>query len=197
MKELSVVLNNYLNTKKKFCTCDLYTLTLVTGEVFRFTSFDKDVLIGSEIYSHKPFHWNRDQINLHGAPSVDTLNVTIYAEPKDKLAIGNLANFKKQCHEGILDQSLLKLSRAYFDECKCIGMFDLFEGRVEVNTAGGLAVKLSVKSVSQGLAAPIPTRVFASQSAFANENNVVTSSSTDVVSMLIPLKPSSNVLLQV
>ena len=84
-----------------------------------------------------------------------------------------------------------------FDNNKCIGLLEVFSGRTEVDTSGGLAVKLKVKSVLQGLASPKPVRMFAGQYAYSENKGVITTSSTDVTSMLIPLKPSMNVLLKV
>ena len=60
--------------------------------------------------------------------------------------------------------------------------------------SGGLAVKLRVKSYGQGLAAPVPARIFARQNAYAKINGVVTTLASDTNNMVIPLKPSGNVL---
>ena len=175
-------------------SCDLYTLTLADGTVYRFANFDRDVAYGGYTYQHRKFLFKRNQINLQGAPSVDNLSVTVYCTPEDKLGT---TPFMQGCHNGLLDQSTMLLSRAYFSEGECVGVVPLFSGRCEVNQSGGLSVKLSIKSIIQGLAAPVPVRMFASQAAYANNNGVITTSSTDTVSMVIPLKPSGNVLLKV
>lgn len=174
--------------------CDLYTLTLADGSMYRFANYDKDVVYGGQTFLHSIFIFKRDQINLQGAPSVDNLSITVYCTPDDKL--GSVP-FMQGCHNGLLDQSTMLLSRAYFSEGECVGIVPLFSGRCEVNQSGGLAVKLSIKSVIQGLALPVPVRIFASQAAYAVVNGVITTSSTDTTSMVIPLKPSGNVLLRV
>ena len=174
--------------------CDLYTLTLESGAVHRFANYDRDVVYGGNTYTHGTFIFARDQVKLQGEPTVDTLGVTVYCTPDDKL--GGVP-FMAGCHNGLLDQSYMLLSRAYFSGGNCVGVLPIFSGRCEVNTSGGLAVKLNIKSVIQGLAAPLPVRMFASQAAYANANGVITTSSTDTTSMVIPLKPSGNVLLRV
>lgn len=199
MKELPLVLWQYLDHHKSLASCDLYTLTLLSGEEYHYAAYDKDVVCNEITYSHKPFHWARDQIKLQGAPSVDTLQVTVYSLFNDKLGLDSVAYLKKQCHDGALDQAELKLSRAYFDNGECIAVMDLFRGRVEVDSVGGLQVKLTCKSIMQGLAGLIPTRIFASQSAYAlNDKGIVTTLESDKSNnMVIPLKPSGNVLVQV
>lgn len=175
-------------------SCDLYTLSLADGNVYRYASYSVDVFFGGYNYDHNKFIFKRQQIKLQGAPSVDTLGVTVYCQPDDE--IGGVPLIQA-CHNGALDDSMLLLSRAYFSGSACVGVLPIFEGRVEINQSGGLAVKMSVKSIIQGLAAPIPVRMFASQAAYANSGGVITTSSTDTVSMVIPLKPSGNVLIKV
>ena len=174
--------------------CDLYTLTLADGTVYRFADYDRDITYDGNTYQHGLFLFKRDQIKLQGAPSVDTLGVTVYCNPDDML--GDV-RFVAGCHNGLLDQSTMLLSRAYFSAGRCVGIIPLFSGRCEVQQSGGMAVKLRVKSIIQGLAAPLPVRMFAAQAAYANADGVITTSSTDTTSMLIPLKPSGNVLLRV
>ena len=175
-------------------SCDLYTLTLADGTVYRYASYDRDVIYGGYTYDHSRFAFKRDQVKLQGAPSVDTLGVTVYCTPDDML--GDVP-FMQACHNGVLGDSMMLLSRAYFVDGECVGVLPIFSGRCEVQASGGLAVKLSIKSIIQGLAAPFPVRMFAAQSAYANANGVITTSDTDTTSMLIPLKPSGNVLLKV
>ena len=194
MKNADDNLLSYLNSKTSYQSCDLYVLKLADGTVYRFAAYDKDIVLSGERYYHNPFKFKRDQIKLQGAPNVDSLSVTIYAEPQDKL--GDKA-FMKAVHNGSLDGSMLGLYRAYFDDHECVGALHLFFGRCEVSSAGGLTVKLTVKSELQGLAAMIPTRVFVGQSSYVNAGGTVVTSSTEQSNMLIPLKPSMNVLLQV
>ena len=195
MKQMSEALSEYLSKEKSLQSCDLYTIRLVDGSVYRFASNDKDVEVDGTLYHRQPFHFRRDQLKLQGAPNVDTLTVTVYTEPQDKLGE---QPFMQRVHAGDLGRAQLMLARAYFDASgECVGVLNLFMGLCEVDSAGGIAVKLKVKSEMQGLAAYIPPRVFVGQASYTNQSGTVVSSSTDHTNMLIPLKPSLNVLLQV
>ena len=193
MKTASDVIKTCLAAESMEC-CDLYTLTLANGTVYRFANYDRDVVYGGYTYDHSEFAFKRDQLKLQGAPTVDSLSVTVYCTPDDKL--GSVP-FMAGCHNGLLDQSMMQLCRAYFSDGECMGVVPMFSGKCEVQQSGGLSVKLSIKSIIQGLAAPLPVRMFAAQSAYANADGVITTSSTDTTSMVIPLKPSGNVVLKV
>lgn len=192
MKTASNVIRSILAAESSE-TCDLYTLSLANGAVYYFASYSSDVVFGGVTYDHKKFLFKRQQVKLSGAPSVDTLGVTIYCQTDD--TIGGVP-FMQACHNGVLDQSTMLLSRGYFYAGECVGVLDIFSGRCEVHSSGGLCVNLSIKSVLQGLAAPVPVRIFARAKAYVNNNGTITSSSHDTTSMVIPLKPSGNVLLR-
>lgn len=192
MKTVSTAIAETL-AAERMKTCDLYTLKLANGATFRYADFDKDVTYNGVTYTHGVLAFKSGQIKLQGAPTVDTLSVNVYCTPEDK--IGNVP-FLKACHSGMLAGSLLTLSKAYFHDSECIGILPVFSGKCEVVSAGGLSASLNVKSVIQGLSAPLPVRIFASQAAYTNVNGTVTVSSSDTTSMVIPLKPSGNVLLR-
>lgn len=192
MKTATDVIKNCLAAESTQ-VCDLYTLVLESGETYRFASFDRDVSYDGNTWTYRPFLFQRGQVKLQGAPSVDTLSVTVYCTPDDKL--GDVT-FMAGCHNGLLDNSMMQLCRAYFSEGECVGIVPVFSGRCEVQQSGGLAVKLNVKSIIQGLAAPLPVRMFAAQAAYANANGVIVVSENDTTSMVIPLKPSGNVLVR-
>ena len=42
----------FLNTQKNMTSCDIYTLTLKNGNVYRFADFDTDVTYGGYTYLH-------------------------------------------------------------------------------------------------------------------------------------------------
>ncbi len=193
MKKVSDELNDYLNSEKHFIVTDMYALRLRDGQTFYITDSDQDIDWNGHMWRHNMFLISRDQIKLQGTPTVDTLSVNIKCGINDML--GDLP-FMLSCHNGILEGAIMGLFKAYFNDEGFVGAFKIFEGIVEVSSAGGLGVKLSVKSVVQGLAQSVPIRVFAPQSAYTNNNGTVTTSSADTYSMLVPLKPSSNVVVK-
>lgn len=164
-------------------------------------TYDVYVLkIGSDTYTFRAYDgsgqrnmiWKHDQIKTSGEPTVDTLNITVYCDAGDTI---DGVPFMRLCHNGGLENSTLELRRAYVaSDGSASYQVPLFKGRVEVASSGGLAVKLRVKSYGQGLAAPVPARIFARQNAYAKINGVVTTLASDTNNMVIPLKPSGNVL---
>lgn len=194
MKTVNDSLNNYMNNEKNFETCDMYRLKLKDNSAFYYADYDVDVNYNAHVWKHNRGIFKRDSLKLTGQPTVDTLTVRVNCDETDKL---NDVTFMKACHDGLLDQSYLTLYKAYFKDGEIVGVVPLFEGRVEIGSAGGLTVQLTVKSIIQGLAELIPVRMFAPQEAYHNANGTVTVSDTDNVSALIPLKPSSRVLVKI
>lgn len=205
MKKVSNELNNYLNNERNFTVIDMYALRLNDGQEFYISSGDVDVEYAGRVWKHDLFIIGREQIKLQGAPTVDTLGINIKCSSSDKL---NGVPFMLACHNGMLDGAMMALYKAYFRSAgtvvgtdlqlqnEIVGAYKIFEGLTEVSSVGGLGVKLSVKSVVQGLAQNIPVRVFAPQSAYRNDNGTVTTSDKDEHTMLIPLKPSMRVLVK-
>jgi len=139
--------------------------------------------------------FNHDQLKISGEPVVDTLNVTVYCDANDK--IGGIP-FAQLAHGGGLEGATLELKRAYFlpDQSGDAYVVPLFKGKIEVASSGGLYVKLRIKSYGQGLAIPVPPRMFARQCAYYTNAGVVTTLGSDNNNMVIPLKPSGNVLIK-
>lgn len=195
MRQVSNELREYMLREKHFETYDMYRLALPSGNVYYIAAADKDISWNGETWRHDLFIISREQIKLEGAPTVDSLSVAIKCGKAD---IVDGMPFMAACHNGLLENAVLSLYKAYFKDGEMVGAYKIFEGLVEVSSAGGIGVKLSVKSIVQGLAQEVPIRVFAPQSAYAaNSSGNVVSSDQDTHTMLIPLKPSMRVLVQV
>ncbi|MDY5045517.1 baseplate hub protein [Phascolarctobacterium sp.] len=194
MKSVNSKLDEYLNAEVHFETCDMYSLKLSNGKIYYIASRDTDVIWNSKTWKHNLFLLSRDKIKLQGAPTVDTLDVNVKCDKNDVI---EGMPFILACHKGLLDKAVLSLYKAYFKDGKCVDVYKIFEGLVEIASAGGMNVKLSVKSVVQGLNQSIPIRIFAPQSAYtSNSSGAIVSSSVDTYTMLIPLKPSGRVLIK-
>lgn len=194
MKTVNGDLNNYLNTKKHFQTCDLYRLVLANGSTYYIANYDVDIAWNGHLWEHRRGLFTRTQTKLSGEPTVDTMTVTICCDDRD---IIDNKPILQAAHDGCFDKATLSVYKIYFDEEDAVaGGFELFEGKTEVSSAGGLKIELKVKSIIQGLASLVPIRIFAPQSAYTNVNGTVTLSSTDEATMMIPLKPSNRVLVK-
>lgn len=197
MKNCTLDLAQHLNTDNEFICCDLYTLTLNDGSVYRLADFDRDVAFNGKTYGSARFIISRDQTKSAGTPSVETLTVTISADRLHSDTIDN-EHWLKAVHEGKFDDAYLTLGRAFMDAetGALMGVLMLFNGRCEVSSCGGIACKLSIKSETIGLSAQVPLRTFAPQNVYQQENGVVSTASNDVYTCMIPLKPSKNVLVK-
>ena len=193
MKSVNDELNTYMNNEKHFETCDLFKLTLVNGMIFYLANYDVDVNYNAHVWEHNKGIITRTATKLSGEPTVDTMTVTIASDADDLLGTVSIL---EAVHQGLFDQGNLAMYKAYFDNGTCVGAYEIFEGRTEVDKVGGIKVTITVKSIIQGLSQNIPVRSFAPQEAYANVNGTITTSSTDTTSMLIPLKPSSRVLIK-
>lgn len=194
MKQVNGELNDYLNSERHLDYCDLYLLSLKNGDKYYIADYDKDIEYEGHTWHHNLFLMGRDQVKMQGEPSVDSLSVTIKCDRRD--LIGGVP-FMQACHSGVLDDGQLALFKAYLKDGELVGVFKFFEGFTEVTSAGGLGIKLTVKSIIQGLSQEIPVRVFAPQSAYVNKNGTIATSPSDSYSLLIPLKPSMKVLVRV
>lgn len=194
MKQVSTDLSQYMNTEKHFEICDLYRIVLTDGTTYYIANYDTDVNYNGHIWEHSKGLFTRDQLKLTGEPTVDSLTVTIACDRRD---IVSGVPMLKAAHDGIFSGCELTLYKLYFNDGLPIGSVQLFDGFCEVSEAGGLKIKLNCKSYVQGLSQNIPLRIFAPQTAYANTNGTVTTSSTDTTTMLVPLKPSQRVLVKI
>lgn len=197
MKDCALDLAQHLNSDAEFICCDLFTLTLNSGSIYRLADFDADILYNGKTYESGRFVMAREQTKIAGTPSVETLTVTINA---DRLHADNVDNtyFLKAVHEGKLDDAYLTLGRVFMDaeSGTVLGVLSLFHGRCEVSSCGGIMCKISAKSETVGLSAQVPLRTFAPQNVYQEQDGAVSTASQDVYTCMIPLKPSKNVLVK-
>ena len=194
MKNTTNEVLEYLSTSKNLLVCDIYTLTLKNGNVYRFADFDTDVDYGGFTYSHTLMGLpKRQQIKLQSQVTVDSMTVEIYNGADD--LIENM-QLNKAAHDGILDRAMLSLSRCYFDNQTVLGAVQLFSGMVEIKQCGGLSLQITAKAKTQGLNMEFPLRRYYPQGVYINDNNTVRSSSDNTETCLItPYVPLREVLL--
>lgn len=198
MKNCTLDLAQHLNTDAEFICCDLFTLKLANGSVYRTAEFDEDISFNGKLYQSGRFIMTRDQTKAAGTPSVETLSVTLNADRLHNDMVDDKF-LLEAVHEGMLDDAYLTLGRAFLDAetGAVLGVLELFTGRCEISSCGGLVCKLSVKSETVGLNASVPLRTFAPQNVYQEENGVVSTASKDTYTCMIPLKPSKNVLVKI
>lgn len=158
MKQVSHELLEYLHSKKEFYMCDLYEITLKSGLVFRYASYDMDIVTDGKTYSHKGPHFKRNRIKLSSGIAVDKMTVRVYTDPKD--TISNVP-MMQIAHNGGFDEANLSLLRCFMSAPGVVvGTIEMFAGYVDVESGGGLEMKWVVKSGVQKLNVDYPLRKY-------------------------------------
>ncbi len=194
MKEVTRDLSDYLMSVKNITSCNLYDLKYATGEVERFTDADIDLVFDGNTYFHNRLLFAAEQIKINSTVVVDSMTVTITAGKEDTLRYKQAL---KQANDGILDRASLKLRRAFFRNTAVVGTIPLFSGNVEVKSAGGLSLKLTIKANTQGLNVDFPVRKYYPQGLYTvnSETRVISSSDTDKSALIAPFIPRKEILL--
>lgn len=123
---------------------DCYTVTLLGGQVLRHTDFDLDLMLNGALYSSSGIKFKRSRIRWIAGLEVDTLDLTLYANPTDTL---NGVPFLKQVKGGVLDGAIIRLDRAYMTGGSTVAEgLQLFSGRVAEVQTGRTEARLKVKS---------------------------------------------------
>ncbi len=123
---------------------DCYTLTLLGGQVLRYTDFDLDLMLGGALYISSGIKFKRSRIRWIAGLEVDTLDLTLYANPTDTV---NGVPFLRQVKGGILDGATIRLDRAYMIIGSTVAEgLQLFSGRVAEVQTGRTEARLKVKS---------------------------------------------------
>ncbi|HBR28593.1 MAG TPA: hypothetical protein DD789_04025 [Firmicutes bacterium] len=159
MKKVPPELLEYLHSRTEYFMCDLYEITLKSGLVFRYASYDQDVkLSDGRQFSHKGPLFKRDRIKLSAGITVDQLTVTVYVDMEDK--IGNTP-MMHIAHVGGFDEATLSLYRCFMSAPGVVvGAVDMFTGYVDLDGGGGLSMKWVVKSGVQKLNVDYPLRKY-------------------------------------
>ncbi len=194
MKDSTNALATHLNTQKNLTSCDIYTLTLTNGNVYRFADFDTDVSYGGHTYYHSLIGMpKRQQISLKSQAVVDSMNIQIFSDNNDLI---ESMPVNKAAHDGVLDRATLSLARCFFSGGSVLGAVQLFAGIVEISQCGGLSLQLSVKAKTQGLNMEFPVRKYYPQGVYTKvENAVISSADNSETCLIAPYIPLKEVLL--
>lgn len=118
MKTATVPFINWLGAATEFYMVDLYTLSLTTGEVFRFTDAGSDVIVtvgplSGITFKTGPPNFLRGSVEeTIGLSKIGTLDLEIHANPTDVL--GSIA-FLQRAARGDLDKATIRLDRLFVD----------------------------------------------------------------------------------
>jgi uncharacterized phage protein (TIGR02218 family) len=152
-----------LNGNTNFLMADLYTVTLVSGTVLRWTSLDMPLVSGGQIFTpagtgDAPII-ERSSWELSIGLNVDTLDITLHTGTTARIDGVPLA---LQAMNGALDAATVKLERAFMKQWgfNTTGTVELFVGDVSAIDASSTKVQLKVNSVLGRLNVQMPRNLF-------------------------------------
>ncbi|NWB64458.1 DUF2163 domain-containing protein [Pseudomonas sp. F1002] len=160
MIDVSPELRQFLATARSFVMADLYTISLASGQVLRYTDAGVQLFADGANYSASGPLLKRTGIRTVRGVEVDTLNVTLYAGVEDTLLGEPILAF---IAGGGFDGASLSLSRAFMSDwtAPVVGTVLRFIGRVaEVDPADREQATFSVKSPMELLDTKVPKGVY-------------------------------------
>ncbi len=115
----------------QFVMADLYTITTIQNDIYRYTNYDFDLIVAGELYYSDGPIISRDGITLSLGVEVDNLSVTI--DVTDEETFESL-RIVQAFHNGQMDGARFKLERIFMDASTptdtSAGTIKLFEGRI-------------------------------------------------------------------
>lgn len=161
MKTASGALIALLNsTGAAFLMADLYTFTLIDGTLLRYTSYDKNLVVGGNTFTSTTI--KRGTTSVKRGVEVDTLDVSIF--PSTVIAVGAVP-ILQAINLGYLDGATLLLERVFMATPgdTSAGTVKLFLGRVADTELNRLEAKLTLKSHLELLNVKMPRNVYQKQ----------------------------------
>lgn len=145
----------------QFVMVDLYTITTVQNDVYRYTNYDFDLIVGGELYRSDGPIISRDGITLSLGVEVDNLSITI--DVTDEETFESL-RIVQAFHNGQMDGARFKLERIFIDASTptdtSAGTIKLFEGRIIEPEFDRNTIQASVASDLDELNVQMPRNLY-------------------------------------
>ena len=151
------VTGSFPTWSERMALADLWTVTLVTGTVLRWTSADVPITANGQTYLVGPI-MQRGPTRLTSTLEVDTLDVTVMTGGGISLQGIPLAH---AAANGALDGASVRLERAFMPEWgQVAATVHLFEGRVSAVDPRHTEVEIQVKSLLETLDSNWPRNLY-------------------------------------
>lgn len=159
MKQVSTELLNFLLNEKHIYKCDLYTLELASGLMFRYANYDMDITLSSgEFFTCRGPIFSRSKVSLNSKITIDKMTVSMSVDASD--TIGGTPMLAA-ANNGGFDCSKLSLYKCFMRAPGVVvGVVKMFSGDIEIDSGGGLNLQLEVKSIAQRLNVEYPLRKY-------------------------------------
>ncbi len=158
MKAASPALIALLNSNTPYVMADLYTFTLVGGNVLRYSSAPTAIVSNGFTFSLGP-KFERSKTNIVIGTQVDELEIKIYPEATD--LIGEIP-WLQAAWQGQLDGALLQLERAFMPTYgdTSPGTVVLFAGRISDIDCSRTSIDMKCRSHLELLNIQMPRRLW-------------------------------------
>ncbi len=138
---------------------DLFTITLASGVVARYTTADVDINYGGNLFGSKGVLLKRGTVRAVIGLEVDTLDMSVFADASHLL---DGKPFVSAAMAGSLDGANVLLERAFLSSWSTapVGAVILFSGRVSDVSGSRTEVKIVVKSDIELLNIKLPRNLY-------------------------------------
>ncbi|WP_288404541.1 DUF2163 domain-containing protein [uncultured Acinetobacter sp.] len=145
----------------QFVMADLYTITTIQNDIYRYTNYDFDLIVAGELYYSDGPIISRDGITLSLGVEVDNLSITI--DVTDEETFESL-RIVQAFHNGQMDGARFKLERIFMDASTptdtSVGTIKLFEGRIIEPEFDRNTIQASVASDLDELNVQMPRNLY-------------------------------------
>ena len=163
MKAISGPLQTWLASNQSLVMADLYTITLASGSILRYTDFDIDLAWGGNTFLSSGPPLKRSKTRIVIGLEVDTLDVEMYPRPTDLL---NGLAMTAAVSAGAFDGATLTLERAYLDPStgvpSVVGTLIMFSGDFADTEVSRTLIKCRINSDVAQLNILLPRNIYQS-----------------------------------
>ena len=167
MRPASSALIAFLASGQPFWTADLFTFTLLNGNVLRLASSDIPITYSGNTWAAVGPAITRSTWSAKNTIDVPTLDMTLWSTGTDlndgqPVYNGGDENIKQLIHNGLLDGSLVTLQRAFMPQPgdTAFGLVTLFGGKAGPITIGARGAKLTYKGANVKMQAYMPRNTY-------------------------------------
>ena len=159
MKTISAGLATLFASANEYVMADLYTITLSSGTILKYTTFDVDLTYGVNTWLSAAPVMERSRIRTVIGLEVDTLNLTVTPHSTDM--IGS-QTWLQAVYSGVLDGAKIQLDRAFMaaGTTTVAGTVNLFVGNVAQITLDRVAIEMTVNSPIDMLSVQMPRNLY-------------------------------------
>ena len=160
MRAASSALRDYLATHNQFLMADLWTLTTKSGFTLRFSSFDRNITYGGNVYPCSDLLVSAPTTKLVLGLEVDEMTLAV-APNKPRNVTVNGTPFLQAVRQGVLNRAEVTRDRLFMPSLGdySLGALRLFTGEICDVEATGIVANLKVKSLPNLLNINMPRRL--------------------------------------